>query len=89
MAAAVATCMGHHNEQAVNINAHGTYSLWLLLVQGTGHLRGGITINGLLVRDLQLPLTSKFAFFLRPLPARASELTQHAHRLPHPDLEGR
>lgn len=53
----------------------GVSSLW---VQGTGRLRGGLTINGLLVRDLQLHPASKFAYFLRPLPARAEELTQHA-----------
>lgn len=46
--------------------------------QGTGHLRGASTIEGLLVRDLQLQPKSRFAFFLRPLPARAEELTLHA-----------
>ena len=46
--------------------------------QGTGHLRGGLTIDGLLVRDLQLQPKSRFAYFLRPLPARAGQLTLHA-----------
>lgn len=53
--------------------------LWLPL-QGTGHLRGASVIEGLLVRDLQLQPKSRFAFFLRPLPARAEELTLHATR---------
>lgn len=52
----------------------------MLPAQGTGHLRGGLSVEGLLVRDLQLPPTSRFAYFMRPLPARAEELTRHATR---------
>lgn len=35
-------------------------------------------MDGVLVRDLQLRPTSKFAFLLRPLPARAAQLDSYA-----------
>lgn len=52
----------------------------LFISQGTGHLKGACTVDGLLVRDLQMQPKSRFAFFLRPLPARADELMLHATR---------
>ena len=41
------------------------------LAQGTGEVTAGVLQDGLLVRDLQLPLGHKYAFLLRPLPTRA------------------
>ncbi len=49
-----------------------------LLLQGTGRLRARLTMDGVLVRDLQLRPSSKFAFLLRPLPARAAQLDSYA-----------
>ena len=46
--------------------------------QGTGSLHGGVMVDGMLVRDLQLKPDSKYAFFLRPLPARAKALNERA-----------
>ena len=60
-----------------------------LFAQGTGEVTAGVLQDGLLVRDLQLPLGHKYAFLLRPLPTRAQvrllvlqvpPLT-HAHQL--------
>lgn len=36
-------------------------------------------MDGLLTRDLQLRPEAKFAFFLRPLPARAKQLSAQAN----------
>ena len=41
------------------------------MAQGTGEVTAGVLLDGLLVRDLQLPLGHKYAFLLRPLPTRA------------------
>ncbi|BDA48870.1 hypothetical protein COCOBI_12-5530 [Coccomyxa sp. Obi] len=57
--------------QVIGLLASMTYS-------GTGRLRAGLTMDGVLVRDLQLRPTSKFAFLLRPLPARAAQLASYA-----------
>lgn len=46
--------------------------------QGMGRLGAGLTMDGVLVRDLQLRPSSKFAFLLRPLPARAAQLDSYA-----------
>lgn len=47
-------------------------------VQGTGEAKVGAKMDGLLTRDLQLRPEAKFAFFLRPLPARAKQLSGQA-----------
>lgn len=46
--------------------------------QGSGSLKASLTMDGVLVRDLQLRPTSKFAYLLRPLPARAAQLDAYA-----------
>lgn len=48
--------------------------------QGVGQLHAGLTMDGVLVRDLQLRPASKFAYLLRPLPARAEQLNDYATR---------
>ena len=52
----------------------------LCLRQGIGQLHAGLTMDGVLARDLQLRPTSKFAYLLRPLPARAEQLNEYATR---------
>ena len=47
-------------------------------VQGTGGLKAGMTMDGILARDLQLRPSSKFAYLLRPLPTRAAQLDSYA-----------
>ena len=49
-----------------------------LSTQGTGEAKVGAKMDGLLTRDLQLRPEAKFAFFLRPLPARAKHLSGQA-----------
>jgi hypothetical protein len=49
-----------------------------MTLQGSGNLDACLTMDGLLVRDLQLRSTSKFAYLLRPLPARAAQLDAFA-----------
>ena len=39
----------------------------------------GAKMDGLLTRDLQLRPEAKFAFFIRPLPARAKQLSAQAN----------
>ena len=48
------------------------------MFQGTGEAKVGAKMDGLLTRDLQLRPEAKFAFFLRPLPARAKQLSAQA-----------
>lgn len=43
-------------------------------------MTAGVLLDGLLTRDLQVPLGHKYAFLLRPLPARAHRLTAYAAR---------
>ena len=50
------------------------------LRQGNRQLHAGLTLDGLLARDLQLRPSSKFAYLLRPLPARAEKLNEYATR---------
>jgi hypothetical protein len=45
-------------------------------LQTSGALAAGVAVDGILVRDLQLPEAAKHAYVLRPLPARAKRLTQ-------------
>ncbi len=47
-------------------------------LQGNGGLKAGVTMDGILARDLQLRPTSKFAYLLRPLPTRAAQLDAYA-----------
>lgn len=56
----------------------GLLSCCTVLIQGTGRLHAHLTMDGVLVRDLQLRPSSKFAFLLRPLPARAAQLDSYA-----------
>lgn len=51
-----------------------------MTLQGTGEITAGVRLDGILVRDVQLPLGHKYAFLLRPLPARAKRLTAYAAR---------
>ena len=53
-------------------------------MQGTGEVTAGVLQDGLLVRDLQLPLGHKYAFLLRPLPTRAQVSLCKG---PHPRLQ--
>ena len=46
----------------------------LLLLQSNGCLSAGASVDGLIVRDLQLPEAARHAYVLRPLPARARRL---------------
>lgn len=46
--------------------------------QGNGGLQAGVTMDGILARDLQLRPSSKFAYLLRPLPTRAAQLDAYA-----------
>ena len=48
--------------------------------QGNKQLHAGLTLDGVLARDLQLRPSSKFAYLLRPLPARAEQLNDYATR---------
>ena len=47
--------------------------------QGTGEAKLGAKMDGLLTRDLQIRPEAKFAFFIRPLPARAKQLSAQAN----------
>lgn len=47
-----------------------------LHAEASGDLDGGAIIDGVLVRDLQLPDAAKHAYMLRPLPARANRLSK-------------
>lgn len=47
-------------------------------LQGNGGLQAGMTMDGILARDLQLRPSSKFAYLLRPLPTRAAQLDSYA-----------
>ena len=47
-------------------------------LQGNGGLKAGLTMDGILARDLQLRPSSKFAYLLRPLPTRAAQLDSYA-----------
>lgn len=44
------------------------------LSQGNGAVAAGISVDGIIVRDLQLPEQARHAYVLRPLPARARRL---------------
>ena len=47
--------------------------------QGTGEAKLGAKMDGLLTRDLQIRPEAQFAFFIRPLPARAKQLSAQAN----------
>ena len=47
--------------------------------QGTGEAKLGAKMDGLLTRDLQIRPEAKFAFFIRPLPSRAKQLSAQAN----------
>lgn len=50
-----------------------------LRLQASGSLSAGASVDGVIVRDLQLPEAARHAYVLRPLPARARRLnTWHA-----------
>ncbi len=49
-----------------------------LLLQGTGACHGKLLVDGLLVRDLQVGPEARFAYLIRPLPARAKQLSERA-----------
>ena len=49
-----------------------------MALQGNGGLQAGVTMDGILARDLQLRPSSKFAYLLRPLPTRAAQLDAYA-----------
>ena len=48
-------------------------------LQGTGEAKLGAKMDGLLTRDLQIRPEAKFAFFIRPLPSRAKQLSAQAN----------
>lgn len=43
-------------------------------LQSNGCMSAGASVDGIIVRDLQLPETARHAYVLRPLPARARRL---------------
>ncbi len=43
-------------------------------MQANGSVSAGASVDGVIVRDLQLPETARHAYVLRPLPARARRL---------------
>lgn len=43
-------------------------------MQANGAVAAGISVHGIIVRDLQLPEQARHAYVLRPLPARARRL---------------
>lgn len=45
-----------------------------MLLQGYGAVVAGLSVDGIIVRDLQLPEQARHAYVLRPLPARARRL---------------
>ncbi|KAL0018632.1 hypothetical protein WJX77_009530 [Trebouxia sp. C0004] len=47
--------------------------------KGTGEAKLGAKMDGLLTRDLQIRPEAKFAFFIRPLPSRAKQLSAQAN----------
>lgn len=49
-------------------------------MQGTGQIAAGAMLDGLLVRDLTRSADDEHAFILRPLPSRASRLSEFAAR---------
>lgn len=51
----------------------------LISLQGTGEAKLGAKMDGLLTRDLQIRPEAKFAFFIRPLPSRAKQLSAQAN----------
>lgn len=53
----------------------------LLRVQQNGEVFAGLSVDGIIVRDLQLPDVAKHAYVLRPLPARARRLNAYSHEV--------
>ena len=75
----MASCEGHqvNSTEERFLTPIATYDGCLLL-QGTGACHGKLLVDGLLVRDLQLGPEARFAYLIRPLPARAKQLSERA-----------